>query len=112
LHFATPEIPKSLDVIPGADFGKLDKIQLTPEQKDVFATTSGQMAYNIIQQEVMKPDWDSRSPYEQRRLFEMAFKQSRMMAEKLALEQAFKMQQDEIQQKQQKALETTKRRTP
>ena len=112
LHFATPEIPKSIDVIPGADFGKLDKIQLTPEQKDVFATTSGQMAYNIIQQEVMKPDWDSRSPYEQRRLFEMAFKQSRMMAEKLALEQEFKMQQDEIQQKQQKALETTKRRTP
>jgi len=112
LHFATPEIPKSLDVIPGADFGKLDKIQLTPEQKDVFATTSGRMAYNIIQQEVAKPDWDSRSPYEQRRLFEMAFKQSRMMAEQLALEQAFKTQQDEIQQKQQKALETTKRKTP
>lgn len=112
LHFATPEIPKSLDVIPGTDFGKIDKIQLTSEQKDMFATTSGQMAYNIIQQEVVKPDWDSRSPYEQRRLFEMAFKHSRVMAEKLALEQAFKTQQDEIQQKQQKALETTKRKTP
>ncbi len=77
LGFATPDIPKSMDVIPGQSFGNLDKVQLTPEQRDVFASESGQMAYQILQGIVNAPGWDEQPAMIQRKTYETVFKKSR-----------------------------------
>lgn len=92
IGFATPDIPKSLDLIPGKDLGKLDKIQLTPEQKDVFATKSGQYAYSILEKEVSKPGWDAQPDIVKRMIFEKAMHSSRTRAEKEMLEDASRQQ--------------------
>lgn len=92
IGFATPDIPKSLDMIPGKDLGKLDKIQLTPEQKDVFATRSGQYAYSILEKEVNKPGWDAQPDIVKRMIFEKTMHSSRTRAEKEMLEAASRQQ--------------------
>lgn len=81
IGFATPDIPKSLDVIPGKDLKGLDKIQLTPEQKDVFATRSGQQAYAILEQQVHAPGWDAMPDIIKRQIFEKVMHRSRVIAE-------------------------------
>lgn len=80
IGFATPDIPKSLDVLPGKQFGTLDKIRLTPEQKDVFATTSGQLAYQVLSSVVASPGWDSQPTIIQRQTYEKVFQTSRAVA--------------------------------
>ena len=80
IGFATPDIPKSLDVIPGKAFGKLDKVQLTPEQKDIFATASGQLAYQELFKIVNIPGWDAQPAMIQRQIYEKVFKVSRDVA--------------------------------
>ena len=85
LGFATPHKPSSIDVLPGVSLGKADKVALTPAQKDVFNTTAGQFAYNILAGEVNKPNWDQMSGMEQRRIFEVVFKKGRDMATKQQL---------------------------
>jgi len=82
IGFATPDIPKSIDVIPGVVLGKLDTIQLTPEQRDVFASESGKKAYAILQREVARPDWDIMPDIMKRRIFETTMKKSRVTTEK------------------------------
>jgi hypothetical protein len=85
IGFATPDIPKSLDVIPGKDFGKLDKVRLTPEQRDVFASEAGQMAYATLTSIVASPGWDQQPDIIKRQVYEKVMKQSRDMATKQAL---------------------------
>jgi hypothetical protein len=85
LGFATPEIPKTVDVVQGKDFKKLDKVRLTPEQKDVFATESGKFAHEILTREVNSPEWDSRPKIVQRQIFEKTFKKARDLAHKKLL---------------------------
>jgi len=80
LGFATPDIPKNLDVIPGHQFGKLDKVQLTPAQKDVFATESGQLAYQELSKIVNSDGWDHQPAMIQRQIYEKVFKKSRDLA--------------------------------
>lgn len=83
--FATPDIPKNLDVLPGKAFGNLDKIALTPEQRDVFSTQAGQTAYTIMNGIVHEPGWDQQPAIIQRQTFEKVFKKSRDMAQRQAL---------------------------
>ena len=77
LGFATPDIPKKVDVLPGVNVGKLDYVELTPQQRDVFATVSGQLAYDVLRPIVNSPDWDTQPPIIQRRIFETVYKRSR-----------------------------------
>jgi hypothetical protein len=85
LGVATPDIPRAIDVIPGKDFGKLDKIQLTPEQRDIFTTQSGQMAYQILTGIVNAPGWDQQPAIIQRQTYEKVFKKSRDEAQRRML---------------------------
>jgi len=80
LGFATPDIPKKLDVIPGKAFGTMDKVQLTPEQKDVFATESGQFAHQELSKIVNSDGWDHQPALIQRQIYEKVFKKSRDLA--------------------------------
>jgi len=81
LGFATPDIPKNIDVLPGKAFGNLDKVQLTPEQRDVFAMQSGQLAYQILTGIVNGPGWDRQPAMIQRQTYEKVFKKSRDVAQ-------------------------------
>ena len=85
IGFATPDIPKSIDVVPGKDFGKADKVQLTPEQRDVFASQSGQLAYATLQGIVNTPGWDTQPDIIKRQVYEKVMKRSRDMATKQLL---------------------------
>ncbi len=85
LGFATPDLPKSLDVIPGKAFGKLDKVALTPEQRDVFSSESGQFAYQELAKIVNSPGWDQQPAMIQRQIYEKMFKVSRDMVQKKLL---------------------------
>lgn len=77
LGFATPDIPKKLDTLPGVKAGKLDYVELTPQQRDVFATMSGQLAYYVLKPIVTTADWDKQPPIVQRRVYEVVYKRSR-----------------------------------
>lgn len=77
IGFATPTIPKTLDTIPNAKLGTLDLVRLTPEQRDGFATQSGQLAYRILQPLVDQPNWDTYPKLVKRMMFEQTFKASR-----------------------------------
>lgn len=110
IGFATPDIPKSLDLIPGKDLNKLDKIQLTPEQKDVFATRSGQQAYAILEQEVNKPGWDALPDIIKRQVFEKAMHRSRVLAEQELLSTAIQQNPSLIQDVEAKVRQSLKQK--
>ena len=86
LGFTSPKPPSTVDVIPGKDFGKIDKVKLTPEQKDIFTVRAGQLAYEVLSREVHTPEWDRQPPMVQRRFFEEAFKAGRERADKETFE--------------------------
>lgn len=81
IGFATPDIPKTFDTIPNAKLGTMDLVRLTPEQKDVFATRSGQLAYKILQPQVENPKWDNYPKLVKRKIFEETFKSARDYAQ-------------------------------
>jgi len=85
LGFATPEIPKKLDVLPGVKAEKLDFVELTAQQRDVFATVSGQMAYATLKPIVASPGWDAQPDIIKRQLYEKVMKESRNVATKQLL---------------------------
>jgi hypothetical protein len=85
IGFASPSIPKKIDVLPGVNAGGVDMVELTPAQKDVFASTSGQFAYQILNGMVNSEGWDAQPDIIKRQLFEKAFKHSRDYASKQAL---------------------------
>ncbi len=87
IGFAAPEAPKTLDVVPGKNFKNLDKVRLTPEQKDVFVTESGQLAHRILDPIVHQPSWESTPKIIQRQIYEKVFQKSRMYAQKMLLAQ-------------------------
>lgn len=79
--FASPVIPKSVDVVPGMKLGATDTVQLTPEQRDIFNSQSGQLAHAVLEKEVASPGWDGMPLIIKRQLFEKAFKLSRDYAQ-------------------------------
>ena len=81
IGFASPVIPKSVDVVPGMKLGATDTVQLTPEQRDVFNSQSGQLAHAVLSQEVASPGWDAMPLIIKRQLYEKAFKLSRDYAQ-------------------------------
>ena len=61
--------------------GATDTVQLTPEQRDVFNSQSGQLAHAVLSQEVASPGWDAMPLIIKRQLYEKAFKLSRDYAQ-------------------------------
>lgn len=71
--FATPVIPKKIDVLPGMNVGALDKIELTPDQRDVFASESGKIAHRMIEPFVNSPGWERIPDIYKRQAYQNAF---------------------------------------
>lgn len=83
LGVAQPEAPDKASA--GSILGQSAQIELTAEQRDVFAQESGQTAYKIMQNMVDSPAWGKMHPAIQRRLFERAFVVGRRRANLLAI---------------------------
>jgi hypothetical protein len=90
IGFATPTIPKKIDVVPTVRLGNDDKVALSPEQRDVFASKSGQYAYEELNKMVHQPAWDITPDIIKRKEFELMFKKARDRAEKELFEQIIK----------------------
>lgn len=67
-------------VIAGSLAGAPAEIELTADQRDIFAGESGKMAYDIIQQSINSPAWQNLHPLMQRRFLERTFAISRQQA--------------------------------
>jgi hypothetical protein len=55
----------------------LARVDLTPEQRDIFAEQSGKMAYTILDQLVNSPGWDDMPDIIQRQTMERVFRDAR-----------------------------------
>lgn len=83
LGVATTGVPKSIQA--GSLMGARKMEDLTREQRDVYATTSGQLAYQILSQAVNSPGWEQMPYLVQRRYFERAFMMARQQGAIAAL---------------------------
>ena len=63
----------------------LGRVNLTPEQRDVFAEQSGKMAYTILDQLVNSPGWDDMPDIIQRQTMERVFEDARKYGRALAV---------------------------
>jgi hypothetical protein len=63
----------------------LGRVNLTPEQRDVFAEQSGKMAYAILDQLVNSPGWDDMPDIIQRQTMERVFEDARKYGRALAV---------------------------
>lgn len=78
LDISVPTAPKKTHI--GAGTGKIGDIDLTPEEKDVFATEGGKMAKDILTQMVNDPSWDSAPDIIQRKMIQRVFVESHKYA--------------------------------
>lgn len=69
----------------GSILGEAANIELTQAQRDVFATESGQLAYQILSRSVNSPGWERMHPLVQRRFYERAFAAARRRGAVMAL---------------------------
>lgn len=63
--------PKKIHV--GRGTGKFGQVEVTPEQRDVFADVGGHVAYDILARIVESPAWDGLPDLAKKRLFAKAF---------------------------------------
>ena len=84
LGISSPQTPASIQ-LPSAGQRDIGKVDLTPEQRDVFGDVSGHMAYNVLSGLVNAPYWDSMPDMEQRQAFDLVLNQARMFGHAAAL---------------------------
>lgn len=84
--------------------GQETKVQMTPEQRDTFASTAGRMAYSILSPLVHSPDWDQTPDILKAKIYSVAFEKANKIGNAAALSQAQRQQEmqritDEISSK-------------
>lgn len=84
--------------------GQETKVQMTPEQRDTFASTAGRMAYSILSPLVHSPDWDQTPDVLKAKIYSVAFEKANKIGNAAALSQAQRQQEmqritDEISSK-------------
>lgn len=78
LGVAQPEAPREISA--GSLFGESAMVELTDEQRDVFASEAGQRAYDVMKRMVRSPGWNNLTAAMQRQRYEKAFLMGRKMA--------------------------------
>lgn len=75
--------------LPAGGDKKLGGVKLTPEQQDVFATVSGQMAHKLMSEIMTSGTWESMPDMVKKRTFDIVFERARKAgrAEALPLDQ-------------------------
>lgn len=84
LGVGVAKAPDYIELPAGRD-PKLGRVELTPEQRDVFATEAGKLAYRILSQMVNSPTWDNLPDMAQRNAMAKAFEASRAMGKAAAV---------------------------
>lgn len=84
LGIGVAKAPDYIELPAGRD-KKLGKVELTPEQKDVFADKSGHMAHQILTQIVNTPTWENTPDMVQRATMEKVFEMSRKVGKAAAV---------------------------
>lgn len=75
LGVGVSKAPKSIQITsPDKNLGK---IELTPEQQNLFTTASGQMAHQVLAQLVTSPSWSGLSDLMKKRIYARVFTQAR-----------------------------------
>jgi hypothetical protein len=83
LGVGVSKAPKSLQ-LPSPD-RKIGKVELTPEQQNIFATESGKMAHQILTQLVASPMWDGMPDLMKKKIYAKVFLQARKAGAAAAL---------------------------
>lgn len=88
LGVGVSKAPDTVNLPSGGDT-KLGAVKLTPEQQDVFATVSGQMAHRIMSDIINSGTWATMPDMVKRRTFDIVFERARKAgrAEALPLDQ-------------------------
>ena len=83
LGIGVARAPKNIQ-LPSPD-KKLGKIELTPEQQNLFTTTSGQLAHQVLGQLVASSMWDNLPDLAKKRIYASVFKDARKRGAAAAL---------------------------
>lgn len=84
LGVGAAKAPDYIELPAGRD-PKLGRVELTPEQRDVFATEAGKLAYRILSQMVNSPTWDNLPDMAQRNAVARVFESARGMGRAAAV---------------------------
>jgi len=85
LGIGVAKAPKAIQLPSGGIGGKLGKVELTPEQRDVFGDVSGHLAYRVMDQMVNSPSWADMPDMVKERAFKIAFERSNLAGKAAAL---------------------------
>ena len=84
LEIGAAKAPKSIELPAGHD-SKLGKIELTDKQKDVFASSAGHLAHEILTQVVNSEGWDALPDMAQRLTMNAVFEKARSYGNAMAV---------------------------
>lgn len=77
LGVGVAKAPKSVELSTSGLDSQLGKMELTPEQRTIFASASGKLAHKIMDNLVNSPSWDSRPDVVKRRIYATVLTESR-----------------------------------
>ncbi len=83
LGISAADAPKKIHL--GKFSGKMGDVELTPEERDRFAQTGGQLAYSILATVVNDPTWDALPDLVKRRTYQRVFTQAHKVAAQQSL---------------------------
>ena len=84
LGVGASKAPDHIELPAGKD-KKLGKVELTPQQQDVFADVAGHHAHQILEQMVNSPSWDQLPDMVQRNAINTVFERSRKLGQNAAV---------------------------
>lgn len=86
--------PKSIQ-LPSAGLAKVGKVDLTPEQRDIFGDVAGHMAHQVMSNMVNSPGWDYMPDMVKEKAYTLVFEKSHQLGKAAAL--TSEQRQKEIQ---------------
>jgi hypothetical protein len=71
--------------LPSGGFKDIGKVELTPQQRDIFGDVSGHLAYQIMEPFVTSPGWDQLPDAMKARTFQEVFQKTKAAGKEAAL---------------------------
>jgi hypothetical protein len=98
LQIGVAKAPKSIQ-LPRVRDRELGKIELTPEQRDIFTDVAGHAAYAELSKEVNAPDWDAKPDMDKKLTYELVFERTRKAGAAAAVGEAQRqLKADQVQE--------------
>jgi hypothetical protein len=103
LGVGNPEAPKTTH-LPSKGDSKIGQIELTPEQRDVFAIEGGEMAHQVLSHVMASPGYAGMSDFIKAQMFRLVFEKSNQWGRYKAIPE------DELQSESQRIISTIQQR--